>query len=134
MDGNVALEHVSFSYQPERPLIEDLNLSVKPGQRVAIVGPTGCGKTTVINLLMRFYDVKSGSVRVEGRDIRDITRQSLRASYGMVLQETWLKAGTIREISLTEGRKLQRKRSSVQQKRHTPTALSCVCLRDMIRS
>jgi len=88
---------VSFSYQPERPLIEDLNLSVKPGQRVAIVGPTGCGKTTVINLLMRFYDVKSGSVRVEGRDIRDITRQSLRASYGMVLQETWLKAGTIRE-------------------------------------
>ncbi len=97
MDGNVALEHVSFSYQPERPLIEDLNLSVKPGQRVAIVGPTGCGKTTVINLLMRFYDVKSGSVRVEGRDIRDITRQSLRASYGMVLQETWLKAGTIRE-------------------------------------
>ena len=97
VDGNVALEHVSFSYQPERPLIEDLNLSVKPGQRVAIVGPTGCGKTTVINLLMRFYDVKSGSVRVEGRDIRDITRQSLRASYGMVLQETWLKAGTIRE-------------------------------------
>ena len=88
---------MSFSYQPERPLIEDLNLSVKPGQRVAIVGPTGCGKTTVINLLMRFYDVKSGSVRVEGRDIRDITRQSLRASYGMVLQETWLKAGTIRE-------------------------------------
>ena len=78
-------------------MIEDLNLSVKPGQRVAIVGPTGCGKTTVINLLMRFYDVKSGSVRVEGRDIRDITRQSLRASYGMVLQETWLKAGTIRE-------------------------------------
>lgn len=97
VDGNVALEHVSFSYQPERPLIEDLNLSVRPGQRVAIVGPTGCGKTTVINLLMRFYDVKSGSVRVEGRDIRDITRQSLRASYGMVLQETWLKAGTIRE-------------------------------------
>lgn len=97
VDGNVALEHVSFSYQPECPLIEDLNLSVKPGQRVAIVGPTGCGKTTVINLLMRFYDVKSGSVRVEGRDIRDITRQSLRASYGMVLQETWLKAGTIRE-------------------------------------
>lgn len=97
VDGNVALEHVSFSYQPERPLIDDLNLSVRPGQRVAIVGPTGCGKTTVINLLMRFYDVTSGSVRVEGRDIRDITRQSLRASYGMVLQETWLKAGTIRE-------------------------------------
>ncbi len=96
-DGTVALEHVFFSYTPEKKLIEDFNLHVKKGQRVAIVGPTGCGKTTVINLLMRFYDVDSGSIRVSGRDIREITRGSLRTSYGMVLQETWLKTGTIRE-------------------------------------
>ncbi len=95
--GNVQLEHVYFSYVPEQKLIEDFNLNVKPGQRVAIVGPTGCGKTTVINLLMRFYDVDSGSIQVEGEDIREVTRRSLRESYGMVLQETWLKAGTIRE-------------------------------------
>ena len=91
------IEHVNFSNTPDRPLIEDLNLSVKPGERVAIVGPTGCGKTTVINLLMRFYDVNSGSIKVEGKDIRDVTRKSLRTSYGMVLQETWLKSGTIRD-------------------------------------
>ena len=97
VEGNVELDHISFSYTPRRPLIEDLNLTVRPGQRVAIVGPTGCGKTTVINLLMRFYDVDQGAVRVEGADIRDVTRESLRASYGMVLQETWLKSGTIRE-------------------------------------
>ncbi len=96
-DGTVALTHVFFSYTPEKKLIEDFNLHVKKGQRVAIVGPTGCGKTTVINLLMRFYDVDSGSIRVSGRDIREITRGSLRTSYGMVLQETWLKTGTIRE-------------------------------------
>lgn len=95
--GNVSLEKVYFSYTPERKLIENLNLTVKPGQRIAIVGPTGCGKTTLINLLMRFYDVSSGKIAVEGRDIRDITRKSLRSGYGMVLQETWLKAGTIRE-------------------------------------
>jgi len=95
--GNVALENVAFSYVPERPLIRDFNLRVKPGQRVAIVGPTGCGKTTVINLLMRFYDINSGSIKVEDIDIRDITRKSLRANYGMVLQDTWLKSGTIRE-------------------------------------
>ncbi len=95
--GNVELSHVCFSYVPERKLIEDFNLKVKPGERVAIVGPTGCGKTTMINLLMRFYDVDSGSIEVEGTDIRDVTRKSLRESYGMVLQETWLKAGTIRE-------------------------------------
>lgn len=95
--GNVDLEHVYFSYTPEVKLVEDFNLSVKPGQRVAIVGPTGCGKTTVINLLMRFYDVNSGSIKVEGQDIREITRESLRSSYGMVLQETWLKSGTIRD-------------------------------------
>ena len=82
---------------PDRKLIEHLNLTVKPGQRIAIVGPTGCGKTTVINLLMRFYDVDQGSISVEGKDIRNVTRHSLRSSYGMVLQETWLKAGTIRE-------------------------------------
>lgn len=95
--GNVGLSHVSFSYAPNQKLIEDFNLQVKPGQRVAIVGPTGCGKTTIINLLMRFYDVDKGSIQVEGMDIREVTRRSLRESYGMVLQETWLKAGTIRE-------------------------------------
>ena len=95
--GNVDLEHVYFSYTPDKKLIEDFNLRVRPGQRVAIVGPTGCGKTTIINLLMRFYDVDSGSIQVEHTDIRKITRKSLRESYGMVLQETWLKAGTIRE-------------------------------------
>lgn len=96
-DGSVALENVSFSYQPEVPLIEDLNLDVKPGQRIALVGPTGCGKTTIINLLMRFYDVQKGAICVSGTDIRHMTRESLRESYGMVLQETWLKSGTIRE-------------------------------------
>lgn len=96
-DGNVELTDVSFSYSPDVTLIENLNLDVKPGQRVAIVGPTGCGKTTVINLLMRFYDVDGGSIKVSGHDIRNVTRESLRANYGMVLQETWLKSGTIRE-------------------------------------
>ena len=95
--GTVALKDVCFSYVPEKKLIENFNLSVHPGQRVAIVGPTGCGKTTLINLLMRFYDVDAGSVSVEGEDVRQITRRSLRSSYGMVLQETWLKAGAIRE-------------------------------------
>ncbi|MBQ3584850.1 MAG: ABC transporter ATP-binding protein [Lachnospiraceae bacterium] len=95
--GNVELEHVYFSYEPEQKLIQDFNLSVKPGQRIAIVGPTGCGKSTVINLLMRFYDVNQGKIEVEGTDVRDIVRSSLRTSYGMVLQETWLKEGTIRE-------------------------------------
>ncbi len=96
-EGRVDLEHVDFSYSPETKLIEDLNLSVKPGQRIAIVGPSGCGKTTVINLLMRFYDVNGGVIRVDGHGIQDITRKSLRENYGMVLQETWLKSGTIRE-------------------------------------
>lgn len=94
-EGNVALENVSFSYVPEQKLIRDFNLQVKPGQRVAIVGPTGCGKTTVINLLMRFYDVKEGSISVDGTDIRHLTRGSLRTNYGMVLQETWLRGGSI---------------------------------------
>lgn len=97
VEGAVSLNKVSFSYGRDRKLIEDLNLDVKPGQRIAIVGPTGCGKTTIINLLMRFYDVDGGSISVEGTDIRDITRKSLRTSYGMVLQETWLKQGTIRD-------------------------------------
>lgn len=95
--GNVSLENVYFQYVPEKKLIQNFNLKVKPGQRVAIVGPTGCGKTTIINLLMRFYDVNQGSIRVDDTDIRDITRGSLRTSYGMVLQETWLRAGTIRD-------------------------------------
>lgn len=95
--GRVELADVSFSYVPEKPLIENLNLSVQPGQRVALVGPTGCGKTTLINLLLRFYDVNEGSIRVDGKDIRDYTRKSLRSNFGMVLQDTWLKNGTIRE-------------------------------------
>lgn len=101
--GSVSLENVNFSYTPERELIKDLSLNVKPGQRIAIVGPTGCGKTTIINLLMRFYDVNSGAVKVEGEDIRDVTRNSLRSSYGMVLQETWLKSGTVRD-NITMGK------------------------------
>lgn len=102
-DGRVELSDVAFSYSPDRELIRDLNLSVRPGERIAIVGPTGCGKTTVINLLMRFYDVDSGSISVSGTDIRDLTRSSLRAGWGMVLQETWLRAGTVRE-NLTFGK------------------------------
>lgn len=97
VEGKVTIDHVSFSYSPEVSLIEDLNLTVHPGQRIAIVGPTGCGKSTVINLLMRFYDVAQGAIRVDGTDIRDMTRESLRAGYGMVLQETWLKAASIRD-------------------------------------
>ncbi len=96
-DGEVSLENVAFSYVPEQKLIENLNLKVKPGQRIAIVGPTGCGKTTLINLLMRFYDVKEGAIRVDDTDIRNLTRKSLRSNYGMVLQETWLRSGTIRD-------------------------------------
>ena len=96
-DGHVQLEDVSFRYLPDRPLIEGLSLDVQPGQRIAIVGPTGCGKTTLINLLMRFYDVNGGAIKVSGTDIRSVTRASLRGSYGMVLQDTWLRAGTVRE-------------------------------------
>ncbi|MGN0650215.1 MAG: ABC transporter ATP-binding protein [Oscillospiraceae bacterium] len=103
VQGSVKLNNVYFSYVPEKKLIEDLNLDVKPGQRIAIVGPTGCGKTTIINLLMRFYDVSGGSIEVEGKDIREVTRDSLRGSYGMVLQETWLRSGTIRE-NITTGK------------------------------
>lgn len=97
VDGSVKIQDVSFSYVPGQKLIEDFNLDVKPGQRVAIVGPTGCGKTTLINLLMRFYDVNAGEILISGHDSRKVTRESLRANYGMVLQETWLKQGTIRE-------------------------------------
>lgn len=103
VDGKVELKDVAFSYVPEQKLIENFNLQVKPGERVAIVGPTGCGKTTVINLLMRFYDVNSGSISVEDVDIREMTRHSLRAGYGMVLQETWLRVGTIRD-NITVGK------------------------------
>ena len=103
VEGNVELDNISFSYTPEKPLLQNISLRVKPGSRVAIVGPTGCGKTTLINLLMRFYDVNSGEIRVEGENINDLTRHSLRSSYGMVLQETWLKSGTIRD-NITMGR------------------------------
>ena len=97
VEGNVNLQNVRFAYRPDQKLIENLNLTVKPGERVAIVGPTGCGKTTLINLLMRFYDVDDGSIQVEGTDIRMLTRNSLRAAYGMVLQDTWLRSGTVKE-------------------------------------
>ena len=103
VQGNVKAEHVDFSYEEGQQLIRDFNLDVKPGQRIAIVGPTGCGKTTFINLLMRFYDVKGGAITVEGYDIREVTRRSLREGYGMVLQDTWLKTGTIRD-NITMGR------------------------------
>ncbi|MDO4322291.1 MAG: ABC transporter ATP-binding protein [Lachnospiraceae bacterium] len=95
--GNISLEHVNFSYVPEKKLIQDFNLNVKAGQRIAIVGPTGCGKTTMINLLMRFYDVDSGAIKIEGKNIQDLKRKDLRSSYGMVLQDTWLRSGTIRD-------------------------------------
>ena len=97
VSGSVELDHVNFSYTPDKKLIEDLNLCVEPGKMIAIVGPTGCGKTTIINLLMRFYDVNSGKITMDSHNIKDITRKSLRKSYGMVLQETWLKNGTIRD-------------------------------------
>lgn len=97
VQGNIRLEHVYFSYTKDKPLIEDFNLSVKPGQRIAIVGPTGCGKSTMINLLMRFYDIDQGSICIDGNSIYDVKRDSIRQNYGMVLQETWLKSGTIRE-------------------------------------
>ena len=97
VEGTVRLQNVRFAYRPDQKLIENLNLTVKPGERVAIVGPTGCGKTTLINLLMRFYDVDDGSIQVEGTDIRMLTRNSLRAAYGMVLQDTWLRSGTVKE-------------------------------------
>lgn len=96
-DGSISLEHVSFSYDPDRFLLQNLNLQVRPGQKIAIVGPTGCGKTTLINLLMRFYEIQKGEIRISGTGIRNITRDSLRTNFGMVLQETWLKAGTIAE-------------------------------------
>lgn len=95
--GNVAIEHVSFRYVPDKPLIEDFNLKAAPGRRIALVGPTGCGKTTFINLLMRFYDVDSGTISVDGKSIRQVSRHTLRSSYGMVLQDTWIKSGTVRE-------------------------------------
>ena len=102
--GEMDLEQVYFSYVEDKPLIQNLNLLVKPGQRVAIVGPTGCGKTTIINLIMRFYDVNNGAIKMDGIDIRDLSRENLRSQYGMVLQETWLKDGTILE-NILFGRK-----------------------------
>ena len=127
--GNVTLEHVDFSYVKDQHLIKDFNLVVKPGERVAIVGPTGCGKTTLINLLMRFYDVEGGSIKVDGEDIRHLTRKSLRTSYGMVLQETWLREGTI-----LENIKMGVKDATKPPKHPMHTVLSSVCHRDMIRS
>ena len=117
----LTLSHVAFSYTKEKQLIEDFNLKVKKGQRIAIVGPTGCGKTTIINLLMRFYDVNQGKIMVEGTDIRDITRESLRTSYGMVLQDTWLRSGTIRDnITYGKTKALRMSRLLLLQKKHIP--------------
>ena len=96
-DGSMELQHISFSYRKDTPLLKDLNLHVKQGQKVAIVGPTGCGKTTLINLLMRFYDIDAGKIYVSGHDVKEITKDSLRANFGMVLQDTWLKSGTMAE-------------------------------------
>ena len=132
--GNVELEHVDFSYVKEVSLIQDFNLKVEPGQRIAIVGPTGCGKTTLINLLMRFYDVNVGMIKVEGNDIRDVTRESLRSSYGMVLQETWLKAGTIRENICYGKPDATEEEMIMQQKKPMHMDLSSECQMVMIRS
>lgn len=133
VDGSVDLEHVYFSYSPERRLIEDLNLRVKPGQRVAIVGPTGCGKTTLINLLMRFYDTDQGEIIVSSYPIRRITRESLRDNYGMVLQETWLKHGTIRENIIMGKPDATEEEIIAAAKAAMPTALSSGYPMDMIR-
>lgn len=132
VDGTVDLEHVAFSYVPDKKLIEDFNLHVKQGQRIAIVGPTGCGKTTLINLLMRFYDVNDGKISVSGIDIREMTRHSLRAGYGMVLQDTWLKTGTIRENIVMGKPDATDEEVIAAAKPFMHTALSSVCQRDMI--
>ena len=132
-DGHVELQDVAFRYQPDRPLIEELSLDVKPGQRIAIVGPTGCGKTTLINLLMRFYDVDSGSIRVSGTDVRQMTRASLRSSYGIVLQAPGSVPVPSGRTSPTASPTPPLKKSWLPQKRHTQTALSAVCRRATIR-
>lgn len=126
-DGHVQIEDVSFRYLPDRPLIEGLSLDIKPGQRIAIVGPTGCGKTTLINLLMRFYDVNGGSIKVSGTDIRDVTRASLRGSYGMVLQDTWLRAGTVRENIAYGKPDAPSTRWWLRPRQPMPTASSAAC-------
>ncbi len=129
-NGKVELSHVYFSYVPEQKLIEDFNLSVKPGQRVAIVGPTGCGKTTMINLLMRFYDVDSGTIKVSDIPLQ-LTRKSLRDNYGMVLQDTWLRSGSIRD-NIAMGKPDATDERSLRPQRHPMhTALSSVCRRAM---
>lgn len=129
----MTLEHVSFSYNPEIKLLQDLNLNVKPGQKIAIVGPTGCGKTTLINLLMRFYDIQSGEIRVSNTGIQNITRDSLRANFGMVLQETWLKAGTIAENIAYGKRMLQGEKLLQRQRLLMHMDLSGEWSRDTIR-
>lgn len=132
-DGSVVLDHVSFSYTPEIKLIEDLNLSVCPGQKIAVVGRTGCGKTTLINLLMRFYDVNAGRIVVSGREIGNLTRDSLRASFGMVLQDTWLKAGSVRD-NIAYGRRTRRiMKLSAPRSPRMPTALLSACPTGMTR-
>ncbi len=131
--GRVALEHVAFRYVPQTPLLEDVNLDVRPGERVAIVGPTGCGKTTLINLLMRFYDVNGGAITVDGHDVRSVTRDSLRQNFGMVLQDTWLKTGTVRENIALARPDATEAEIEAAAKLRMPTASSRACRRAMIR-
>ena len=130
--GAVEFDHVRFRYVDDVPLIEDMNLKVEPGQRIALVGPTGCGKTTLVNLLMRFYEINGGTLRLDGHPIDNVTRDSLRGNLGMVLQETWLKAGTIAENIAYGKPDATREEIIAAAKRHVPTALSAACPTAMI--
>ena len=128
-EGRVDIEGVNFSYEKSHPLIRDFNLHVQPGQRIALVGPTGCGKTTMINLLMRFYDVDSGEIRVDGQPVKKIGRNALRSLYGMVLQDTWMFHGSVRDNIAYGKPDATTKRLSRRPRRPTPTASSCACRR-----
>lgn len=131
--GNVTIDDVAFSYDKEKKLIENFNLDVQPGMRVAIVGPTGCGKTTFINLLMRFYDVDAGKVCIDGKPIDELSRHALRSCFGMVLQDTWIKQGTVRD-NISFGKPDATEEEIIKRpKRHTAGSLSSVCRRDLTR-
>lgn len=132
LDGKVELQHIRFSYLPDRKLIEDLSVDVKPGMRVAIVGPTGCGKTTLINLLMRFYDVQGGQITIDGTPVQQIGCKALRKNFGMVLQDTWLKCGSILENIRMGNPGASYDEVVAAAKKHTPTALFSVCRRGII--
>ena len=131
--GNVTIDDVAFSYDKEKKLIENFNLDVQPGMRVAIVGPTGCGKTTFINLLMRFYDVDAGKICIDGKPIDELSRHALRSCFGMVLQDTWIKQGTVRD-NISFGKPDATEEEIIKRpKRHTAGSLSSVCRRDLTR-